>query len=1034
MKWAERLGKWFWGRRAKRVYAVLLILFALFNIAVFLVLPPVARSIAARKASEALSRPVTIEKIFVNPYALSLSVKGLRIGEREGSEEFVSVKSIYVNAQLASVWKLAPVIAAVYVDDPAIHIIRTGPMTFNFSDLIKPKEPKPPSEPMQFSINDIQVRNGALVLTDTTTGTAHRLEQIRLSIPSVSNFPYFINSDVQPAFSALFDGSPIALTGQSQPFAESLQTTLDLKVTDLELPRYMGDVPIPLNFRIDSGRVTCKFHLAFTQYKEVPPALVLSGDIALADFQLSDLAGKPVVRVPEFRIDRLSIRPLKMQVYLGKILIREPELNIVRDASGKLNLLALLPTFPEKPAAEKPAEPPPPTDPAAQPPKFPVTLDLDSFNVVGAKVDISDEPPGGSFHAVLSPIDLECVNLSTAQGKSAEYKFAMRTDSDETVTASGSFSINPMAAQVHAALEGLFLPKYAPYYADKFLGEITDGRVSVTGDATAARQGESLQVGFRGRASLNKLNVLDKRGGETMVSLGALNVEGIVASFPPAALSIEEILVAQPKIQVVRNEDSSINLLATIPPPKAEDAAAPTAGAGPAPAAEQLPMPVIAIGKITVREGGFSFQDKSLTPIYRTSLDAIEASVQGFAMDPKKQDQPAEFLFHALLDNQSPIGISGKLLPNPDNLYANVRVDFQDVQLSPLTPYSDKFIGYPIDKGRLRLDLQYLVQGVKLDSQNRILLDQLTLGDRVDSPTATKLPVKFAIALLKDRHGQIKLDVPVSGSLDDPKFRVLPIVLQTLVNLITRAVTSPFAFLTGSEEASYIEFDYGSAVLSPEAIKSLNSIAEALADRPALRFEVRTETLAGPDTESLRRQFLADILKAEKRRKTMGKAGANTPLSEIQVAPEEYEQYLKEVYKSADIPDKPTGFLGAAKDVPVADMEEALLENIKVTPDDLRLLAYQRAASVKEYLLNAKATDAEHILLTEPRQATAEGGEEVRPRAEFTLQMADAGPGAAFAPPPAGGEPRDLPRKSSLGRTILYVVGGAIVIGAAFAL
>ncbi len=1023
MNHAERISRRLWSRRAKRTYFALATLFALFNAVVFLLLPPIARSIAARKASEALSRPVTIEAISFNPYALSLCIRGLRIGEREGAEEFVRVGQIYVNAQLASLWKRAPVIAAVYVDDPAIHIVRTGPATFNFSDLMKPKTPAEPGAPFRFAINDIQVRNGEVDVQDNTTGTTHRLEQIRLSVPSVSNFPYFIDTDVQPSFSALFDGSAIALHGSSRPFAESLETTLDLNLNALELPRYMRDIPMPVNFRIDSGKLSCQLHLTFTQFANVTPVLTLSGDAVLADLHVSDLAGKPILSLPEASVLRFSAWPLKRQAHFKTILIREPELNVARNRDGVVNLLALLP--PSAPAAAKPD---------AQPSAPAPAVDVDSFELKGGKVVFSDDLPGGTFRAVLSPIDLECENISTVEGKSARYKFSMRTDSNETLATSGTFSINSVAAQAHVALEGLFLPKYAPYYADMFRADVADGRISVTGDATAAQQGGAFQTTFRGHASLSKLSVLDRRTSETMLSFDAFNVDGIVASYPPAALSIEQISLAKPVINVTVNKDNSLNLIAALPPksPAAIPAAAAPTGRTP----EKPPMPVVAVGKVTVTEGRFQFQDRSLEPSFSTGLNAIEASVQGFSMDPRKQEQPAQFAFNAQLDNQSPISISGKLLPNPDHLFVDMRVDFQDVQLSPLTPYSGKFIGYPIDKGRLRLDLQYLVQGVKLESQNRILLDQLTLGERVDSPTATKLPVKFAIALLKDRHGQINLDVPVSGSLNDPKFRVLPIVLQTLVNLVERAVTSPFAFLAGSEEVSRVEFDYGSATLSPEELKKLDKIARILADRPALRFEIRTETVAGPDSEALRKQFLSDMLKVEKRREMVGKSSGNPPLSDIQVEPGEYERYLKKVYDSVAIPEKPKGFLGGTKSAPAEEMERLIIGAIQISPDDLRRLAYQRAACVRDYLLKSKATDPEHILMVEPRQISSEGAELPRPRAEFTLQMADSprSPAdAAFGEPPEGAGAR-LPQQGHKTRNVLLGAGAALLIGAALAL
>ena len=172
-----------------------------------------------------------------------------------------------------------------------------------------------------------------------------------------------------------------------------------------------------------------------------------------------------------------------------------------------------------------------------------------------------------------------------------------------------------------------------------------------------------------------------------------------------------------------------------------------------------------------------------------------------------------------------PLRSLAKLIPLRDDLFVDIKARIKDLDLSPTTPYSGKYAGYTIEKGKLSFDLKYLIVKRKLDSQNNIFIDQFTFGDKVESPQATKLPVKLAVALLKDRKGEIKLDLPVTGSLDDPKFSVWGVILKILVNLISKAATSPFSLLGaafgGGEELSYVEFDYGStAITEPNAKKS----------------------------------------------------------------------------------------------------------------------------------------------------------------------------------------------------------------------
>ncbi|MBN2451568.1 MAG: DUF748 domain-containing protein [Lentisphaeria bacterium] len=829
-EWGERLKRLARSRGAKRLGWVLLSLFVLFNLTVFLVLPPIVRSVAARKASEALSRPVAIGRVFINPYALSVRMDGLRVGERGGAGQFVSVRSVYVNVQLASLWKDGPVISALHVDDPVIRIVRTDPATFNFSDLLAPGWPE------LFSIDDIQVRNGEIVIVDDTTGTTHRLDRIRLSVPSVSNFPELVEADVQPAFSARLDGSPVGLTGCTRPFADSLKTTLDLDLKDLELTRYMRDLPVPVNFQVVSGRLDCRLRLSYVQPGGAAPSLGVTGDLELTDLRIQDKAGQPVLRLPELRLQ------------------------------------------------------------------------------------------------------------------------------------------------------------------------------------------------------------------QPILSLGALNVEGIAASFPPAVLSVDEMVLVRPRVCATVNKDGSLNLAAALaaskpaaaggpvpPPPSPAPAPTPAPVPSPAPApAARAPLPVVKVTKVTVQEGSVEFLDRSVIPNYRTTLDGVEASAQGFSLDPEKQREPTQFAFKARFNRQSPVAVSGRLRPNPESLLVNVLIDFQDAQLSPLTPYSGKYLGYAVEKGWLRLDLRYQVQGAKLEARNRMIIDQLTLGDSVDSPTATNLPVKFLIGLLKDRNGRITLDVPLTGNLDDPQFRLMPIVLQALVNQLERAVTSPFAFLTGRPETGFVEFDFGSAALTPEATERLEAIAKVLADRPALRFEVRPQTVSGPDSEALRRQFLDDMVRARKRSETVGQVGQSIPLSEVQVMPEEYERFLRLAYNAVDIPGKPRNFLGVARSIPVAEMEKLMLAGISVTPDDLRRLAYRRAAKVRDLLLAAKAAEAGQILLVEPEQVAAEDPGAPRPQARFEFQLAEGGaPGADrdFNAPADGDEQERLPQERHTVRNILlYGLGGAAVV------
>ena len=318
-----------------------------------------------------------------------------------------------------------------------------------------------------------------------------------------------------------------------------------------------------------------------------------------------------------------------------------------------------------------------------------------------------------------------------------------------------------------------------------------------------------------------------------------------------------------------------------------------------------------------------------------------------------------------------------------------LKAGFKDMDLTAVSPYSGRYAGYTVRKGKLSFQLEYLIVKNKLDAKNDIFLDQFSFGDPVESPDATKLPVKLAVALLKDRNGEIKLDIPVSGELDDPKFSVGRVVLKVIVNLLVKAATSPFALLGaifgGGEQIGYAEFDYGSAALTAETQKKLDILAKALHDRPELRMDIVGHADPGKDREGLKQNLLLRRVKAQKI-KDMARTGGETPsLDAVTVTPQEYPVYLKLAYKAEKFP-KPRNFIGMVKNLPVPEMEKLMITNLKVTDEDLKALAGERARAVRDYLMQSKQVDEEQIFIVEAKTLDVEKKEGAKEsRADFQL-------------------------------------------------
>jgi hypothetical protein len=308
-----------------------------------------------------------------------------------------------------------------------------------------------------------------------------------------------------------------------------------------------------------------------------------------------------------------------------------------------------------------------------------------------------------------------------------------------------------------------------------------------------------------------------------------------------------------------------------------------------------------------------------------------------------------------------------------------------------MTPYSVKYAGYPIVKGKLSMDVKYKVEDQKLTASNHLFLDQLTFGDKVESPTATKLPVLLAVSLLKNSKGEIDINLPISGTLDDPKFSVGGIIVQVIVNLLTKIVTAPFTVLAaafgGGEELGYIEFAAGSATLAPEQKKRLETLSKALNDRPALKLDIIGRVDPAADTDGVRRAKYDAKLKAAKVRQTVRAGGDSIDPAKIVISDAEKPALIAAVYSDEEIPNKPRNVIGFAKTIPAPEMEQLILANLAVTPEDLRALANQRASAVRNQLESEGKVSRERLFLVEPK-LTGEGIQDkgAKTRVDFSLK------------------------------------------------
>jgi hypothetical protein len=589
-------------------------------------------------------------------------------------------------------------------------------------------------------------------------------------------------------------------------------------------------------------------------------------------------------------------------------------------------------------------------------------------------------------------LDITAEEISTGKNSRGIVSLKATVNRTGRVAVGGAVGINPVSADLNLNVRTIDLVPFQPYVADQLNISVTAGSVSAKGKLILSARDKTIRTTYTGEVSVAKLATVDKISSEDFLKWDSLHLDGIKVGAPPLSVAIRQVALTDFYSRIVVTKDGALNVQGIVKkeeqPPAGEKAAASTDNnlAANPPESSAPPTPV-AIETVSFQGGRINFTDHFIKPNYSANLLEIGGRVSGLSSE---ETQMAEVDLRGKLENYAPLEITGKINPLRNDLFVDLKVDFKDMDLSPLTPYSGRYAGYTIEKGKLSLSLKYLIVKRKLDASNNVFLDQFTFGDSVESPDATKLPARLAIALLKNRKGEISLDLPLSGSLDDPQFSLGRVIIKIIVNLLVKAATSPFALLGalfgGGEELSYLEFNYGQDTPDAPAEVKLKNLVKALHDRPALKLEIAGHVDREKDREALRKVFFDRKVRSQKL-KDLVKKGAEAPsLDNVVVDAKEYPEYLKRAYREEKFP-KPRNIIGMLKDLPVPEMEKLMHTHLQVTDDDLRLLAQRRAQAVKDYLLASKQVEPERVFLVEPKALAPEKKEKQRDsRVVFVLK------------------------------------------------
>jgi hypothetical protein len=913
----------------------------------------------------------------------------------------MSLPGLAVELASFDVFSKKLILDTVVLQSPELAIKRDKNGAINLASLIpkdkveKQEDQKanktPAGEELSIKAGEIRLINGKVTFEDDAMATPFRtvLEKINITARHFSNAA---NEATSIEASMNTDAGEL-LTHSGSATLQPLTAAGNLQLSHVVLKRYAAYYGKNFLFYLEDGVLNLASDYRYTG--EGGQTQVSGLTATLGRLRLRKLDEKEdFLRIPLLAIKNTDIDVSARTVTIGEVSSQKGTLAIKRGNDGGISLAKL--TAPLPATANIPAVAPPENE--ATPTAWLVTLKklaLDRYAVTVEDLAVS-EP--ATF--VADPVTLTGENLSSAKGSRGKASVRLTLNKSGTLSATGPLGMDPTYADLKVSLKGVSLAALQPYFTDKINVAVTNGAVGASGHLKiVANRDNAMGVTFTGDATVSDLATIDKAASEDFLKWNSLAVNGIKAGNKPLRVEIDKIALTDFYSRLIVNADGTLNVQGIMvrgskesqsPEMPQADSAKPQSAEDPPHSAEDSQSAdeptSVTINTVTMQGGNISFSDHFIKPNYSARLAEVGGRISGLSSEETRH---ADVDLRGKLEGGSPLQIVGTINPLGRDLFVDIRVDFKDIELSPMTPYAAKYAGYGIEKGKLSLSLKYLIEKRMLNAQNKIVLDQFTFGDKVDSPTATKLPVRFAVSLLKDRNGLIDLDLPVTGSLDDPQFSVWGVIGRILSNLLTKAATAPFALLgsliSGAPDLSHIEFAYGKQDLDSAAQDALKALSKILFERPGLKLEIVGHVDAEKDQEALRQQQFDRKLKVQKL-KELTKSATGATLDDVKVDPNEYTRYLTLAYKKETFP-KPRNVLGMNKDLEVPEMEKLILAHIIITEDDLRKLAEERAGAVKDDLVRRNIEPSRIFLLAASLKPSQDKSEKLKDsRVDFVIR------------------------------------------------
>jgi hypothetical protein len=931
----------------------LVLLLVLYTIGGFLVLPLVAEKQLPDLLKTHLGWDGGVEDVNFNPYLMTLEVTGFEAQDSD-SRPVLRFNRLFTDLGFLRLFTGTIKLDDITLDKPFVRVDLLPDYGVNLArDWIKrhESEPEPDKEsgsPPELFFDAIALNDGHVRFRDLSQETEEvfNIEPLNVTLKNLAVF-----GDVKDAskyeLNAAIGEQQIQWDGTLNVLPFESQGTIKLNQVTYSTIWHFANAYAPYVLNDGQLSLTTDYRIATGDQLTLQTS---NGQITVANLsaRLVD-SEEPFLTLDTLKGNDIAFDLQARQFSMASVTGDNLDARLKRDKDGTLNVIKPFQSNGDKKTSQNPS-----TDAdSGGGDKF--KWAVEQVTLSNSHLNWQDTTTGKPVNLDLNAINLEMGPLSQALGKPVSYQLSLGTDGQGDLAINGQTTLQPFTLQSALALNQVGLQPFEPYVSQSVNVALRSGVLTVDGDLDLDALDPTITGTFSGSGQIDDLEVTRPDNEEALLAWQTVTVKPIEFNFDPMRLEIGAIELQSPHSRFIRMTNGGTNFSNLTTSGDSGDSGEETSNeeGTTGPEAEKAdsddkPGFVFRIDSITMTDGRIDLTDRSVDPAFDDWLHELNGSVKGLTNVPPQQ---------ATIDLQGKIGELGELVFNGSVATVGgkegttkLKVQASNVALPEVSPYFANYLGYTIDNGKLKLDLDYSFTGTKISAKNQVIMDNLELGEKVESKQAVNVPVKLALSLLSNSNGVIDVTLPIEGDLQDPKFQIAPVIMRTFLDVLTKIATSPFSVLGSvidlagfsAEELGEVGFVPGKPELAEGEDKKLKVLADALSERTGVALKIRGSVAPDVDGAALRGEQLFEEL------------GVSTtdPVNEIISALEEALVERQDEQALADLKAQ-AGMQGESRlQDPqwLAKLTDVLAEDQSLPPEALTSLASERGAVLQRRL------------------------------------------------------------------------------------